>query len=213
MSGMDDNVDGDQIAKLVDRRSDLCARGGRGELPADRSGSRLKARAGQRARRGFSVEARFGASHREALTAIKDGRFEQALGFYRTLPASEWEADDCLKLGEALLERDRLALGGAAFEAARRIDPEHLPSAQALDALQGKMALATGSDRAALHEAASRGELLRKIPTRAAAGATRPRIGLRIRATRSRRMNFSIDSTVITTRGCTRSIQPVGRSR
>jgi hypothetical protein len=106
-----------------------------------------------------------GASHREAMTAIKDGRFDQALGFYRTLPASEWEPDDCLKLGQALLERDRLALGDAAFEAARRIDPEHLPSAKALDALQGKMALSTGSDRAALHEAASRGELLRKIPT------------------------------------------------
>jgi Cytochrome c554 and c-prime len=106
-----------------------------------------------------------GASRREALAAIKDGRFEQALGFYRTLSASEWEADDCLRLGEALLARDRLVLGWAAFEAARRIDPEHLPSARALDAIQGKMALATGSNRATLHEAASRSELLRTIPT------------------------------------------------
>jgi hypothetical protein len=105
------------------------------------------------------------AIRREALAAINDGRFEQALGFYRTLSASEWEADDCLRLGEALLKRDRLVLCWAAFEAARRIDPENLPSARAFDALQGKMALATGSNRATLHEAASRGELLGTIPT------------------------------------------------
>jgi hypothetical protein len=105
-----------------------------------------------------------GASRREALSAIRAGRFKQALGFYRTLAASEWQADDCVRLGTALLEKDLLVPGWAALEAARRIDPEHVPSARALDALQGRMALATGRERNALQEAASRGELLREIP-------------------------------------------------
>ena len=61
-------------------------------------------------------------------------------------------------------------LGWAALEAARRIDPKHSASALALDALQGKLALATGRERGVLHEAASRGELLRKIPNGPALG-------------------------------------------
>ena len=79
MSGTDDNVDGGQVAKLVDRRSDLRARGGRGKLPADRSRSRLEIRA-QRARLDSQSRHASAASHREALTAIKDGHFVQALG-------------------------------------------------------------------------------------------------------------------------------------
>jgi Cytochrome c554 and c-prime len=104
------------------------------------------------------------ASRLEALSAVKDGRFTQALEFYRTIAASEWQADDCVRLGTTLLEKDRLVAGWAVLEAARRIEPAHLASARALDALQGKMALATGRERTALHEAASRSELLREVP-------------------------------------------------
>ena len=80
---------------------------------------------------------------------MQDGRFDHAYEFFRSIPEAQWRADDCLKLGAALLERDRLVLGWAALEAARRIDPKHAPSIRALDALQGKLTLATGSDRVA----------------------------------------------------------------
>jgi Cytochrome c554 and c-prime len=102
-------------------------------------------------------------SRGQALEAMRDGRFGHAYDFYRSIPEAGWSADDCFKLGSALLERDRLALAWGALEAARRIDPKHVPSSRALDALRGKVNLATGSDRAALHEAASRAELLRLI--------------------------------------------------
>ena len=136
-------------------------------------------------------------SRHEALAAIKNGRFDLAFGFYRALPASAWEVGDCLQLGETLIENDRVVLGWAALEAARRIDPKHAASASALDALQAKLALATGRERGMLHEAASRGELLR-----------RSRTGLRwaylfsvwrsMHRTRTPRTNSWIDSTVTT---------------
>ena len=89
-------------------------------------------------------------------------------------PEAEWSADDCFKLGSALVERKRLVLGWAALEAAQRIDAKHAPSVRALDALQGKLSLATGSERSTLHEAASRGELLRLIGKRGSAGSICP---------------------------------------
>ncbi len=113
-------------------------------------------------------------SRTEASTAIANGRFDQAYAFYRLRQETEWSADDCFKLGSALVERKRLVLGWAALEAARRIDPKHAPSVRALDVLQGKLSLATGSERASLHEAASRGELLRLIGQRSSAGYVRP---------------------------------------
>jgi hypothetical protein len=131
---------------------------------------------GSRARQGGEHERAAGSSNElatsrhEALTAIKNGRFDRAFGFYRALPTGAWEAGDCLQLGETLIEKDRVVLGWAALEAARRIDPKHAASALALDALQGKLALATGRERGVLHEAASRGELLRKIPNGPALG-------------------------------------------
>ncbi len=100
----------------------------------------------------------------EAFDAMREGRFAEAFGFYRNLPDRDWKADDCLVLGSALLERNRVVLGWAALEAARRFDPKHGASIRALDSLQGKLALGTGAERSVQHEAASRVELLRLIP-------------------------------------------------
>ena len=103
------------------------------------------------------------ASRSEASAAIAGGRFDEAYAFYCSCPEADWSANDCFKLGSVLVERKRLILGWAALEAARRIDPKHAPSVRALSVLEGKLSLATGSERATLHEAASRGELLRLI--------------------------------------------------
>ncbi len=102
--------------------------------------------------------------------AIKDGDFERAFEFFRVLPASKWEANDCLKLAEGLIARDRLVLGWAALEAARRIEPKHPESARALETLQGKLAQTNGREHGTLEEAANRGELLRKVPNGASLG-------------------------------------------
>ena len=102
-------------------------------------------------------------SRSQALEAIRNGRFEHAYEFYRSILEAQWRVDDCLTLGSALLERDQLVLGWAAVEAAHRIDSKHEPSVRALDALRAKLTLVTGSDRSRFHEAASRVELLRLI--------------------------------------------------
>ncbi len=105
------------------------------------------------------------AAHRKtAQDALRGGRFDAALEYYRALPESRWEAEDCFLIGAALLNQGRPALGQAALEAARRIDPKHRAAIQALDELRGKLALATGRDRSAQHETASRVEVLRSIP-------------------------------------------------
>ncbi len=91
---------------------------------------------------------------------MRDGRFGDAFEFYRSIPDAQWRVDDCFELSKVLLARDRLALGWAALEAARRIDPKDQASIRALDSLRGKLTLAAGSERSHLHEAASRVELL-----------------------------------------------------
>ncbi len=127
--------------------------------------------AGDRAHNGAtrSVDA-LETRRREALSVIKNGDFEGAFGFFRTLPAGRWEANDCLKLAEALIAKDRLVLGWAALEAARRIDPKHPESARALETLQGKLAQTKGREHGTLEDAANRGELLRKVPDGPALG-------------------------------------------
>jgi len=99
-----------------------------------------------------------------AFAALRAGRFDEAFGFYRGLPASDWRADDCLALGSALLERDRVGLGRAALEAARRIDVADRASFDALGRFEHKQAAATGRKRARLQEAVRRVEPLRSIP-------------------------------------------------
>jgi predicted CXXCH cytochrome family protein len=100
----------------------------------------------------------------DAFAALRAGRFDQAFRFYRSLPASDWRADDCLALGSAMLERDRVGLGRAALEAARRIDAKNRASFDALDAFEHKQAAATGPAHARLLEAVRRVEPLRSIP-------------------------------------------------
>jgi hypothetical protein len=110
------------------------------------------------------------AGRSQAIAAMTDGRFDRVYAFYRSIPDDQWTADDCFTLGSALVERKRLVLGWAALEAARRIDGKHAPSIRALDALQGKLSLATGSERSTLHAAASRAELMRLITNGAPLG-------------------------------------------
>ena len=98
-----------------------------------------------------------------AVASIRDGRFDQAFEFYRTLDQLRWKADDCFALGSALLKQDRLVLGWAALEAAKRIDPKHSPSLQALDQLQNKLAVARGQEQVVLHDAADGVEFLRGV--------------------------------------------------
>ncbi len=99
-----------------------------------------------------------------ALAALHQGRFDQAFEFYRRLPESDWQADDCFELGSALLEHDRPGLGRAAFEAARRIDSKHQASFNAIDAFHHKQAAAGVRERNRLQEEVSRVEPLRLIP-------------------------------------------------
>ena len=82
-----------------------------------------------------------------ARASIREARFDEAFEFFQGLDEGQWEAGDCFTLGSALLERDRMVLGWAALEAARRIDPKHESTVQALDGLQNKLALATGPER------------------------------------------------------------------
>jgi hypothetical protein len=80
-----------------------------------------------------------GAGRDDARAAIRGGRFEAALAFYRDLDASAFQAEDFAALGTTLLGQDRLVLGWTALEAARRIDPKHAPTNQALESLQEKL--------------------------------------------------------------------------
>jgi predicted CXXCH cytochrome family protein len=105
-----------------------------------------------------------GLQRTEARDALRAGRFDAAFAHHQGLPDDKWEAEDCYLLATALLERGHTVLGQAALEAARRIDPRHLAATRALDEFRGKLTLASGRDRSALHEAARRVELLRFIP-------------------------------------------------
>ncbi len=93
-------------------------------------------RTGQRA--GSRPTDRLAGRRSLALEAIETGRFDRAFAFYRLIPEAQWHADDCYKLGSALLERKRLVLAWAALEAARRIDPKHALAAPALDSLEAQ---------------------------------------------------------------------------
>jgi hypothetical protein len=130
----------------------------------------LSKRDGRNSSAGARLEDGAAARQSAGRDALRGGRFDVASEYYRALPESSWEAEDCFLLGLALLERGRMALGQAALEAARRIDPKHPAAIQALDELQGKLALAPGGDRSVQHETASRVELLRSIPAGPALG-------------------------------------------
>jgi len=101
--------------------------------------------------------------HMPPRALFSSGRFDEAFSFYRGLDAGRLQADDLLALGTALLDRDRTVLGWAALEAAHRIDPGNASCSLALDKLQAKLGLTRGRERLALHEAASRFEILSAI--------------------------------------------------
>jgi hypothetical protein len=105
-----------------------------------------------------------GAPRSQALAFIRDARFGEAWDFFCDLEERQWEAGDCFELARALLDRDRVILGWAALETARRIDPEYAPASQALDRLLNKMTRAPQPGHALEQEAASRVELLRSVP-------------------------------------------------
>jgi hypothetical protein len=105
-----------------------------------------------------------------AVASIRDGRFDRAFEFYRSLDQAKWKADDCFELGSVLLKRDRPVTGWAALEAAKRIDPKHSPTLQALDQLQNRLAIASGQEQLVLLDAADRVEFLRGVPGGAALG-------------------------------------------
>ncbi len=63
----------------------------------------------------------------QAHALLSSGRFEEAFALYRARGPDRFESNDLLALGLALLDRERLVLGWAALEAARRIDPRNAP--------------------------------------------------------------------------------------
>ncbi len=62
--------------------------------------------------------------------------------------------------GERLIQSNRLVLGRALLEAARRLDPRNAGARRALDDLQTRAAAASGAERTAMNEAAGRAESL-----------------------------------------------------
>jgi predicted CXXCH cytochrome family protein len=104
------------------------------------------------------------ASRKTAREWVAAGHFDDAFAFYRNLEETQWHADDCLALGSALLKRDRLVLGWAAIEAARRCDPKPGEAVRAADEMDSKLAKAKGHERFKLREAADRLDFLRAIP-------------------------------------------------
>ncbi len=104
------------------------------------------------------------ASRKLVRESVAAGRFDDAFEFYRNLHERDWRADDCLALGSALLKRDRLVLGWAAFEAARRCNPKSGEAVHAAGEMQAKMAKANGRERFKLRTAADQVDVLRAIP-------------------------------------------------
>ncbi|MGP0067210.1 MAG: multiheme c-type cytochrome [Isosphaeraceae bacterium] len=102
-----------------------------------------------------------GTGREDARAALRDGRFDAALAFYRSLDASAFEVEDFATLGRTLLERDRLILGWTALEAARRIDPKHGPTNRALEGFQAK--LADGREPTKTRDAAGVVDFLRGV--------------------------------------------------
>jgi hypothetical protein len=99
----------------------------------------------------------------EARDALRSSRLDQAFAFYQVYGPEAFDAEDFFALGSALLERQRLVLGWAALEAARRIDPKHVPSVRALDDLQAKQTIAPDGEKTTFREAGDAVEFLRGV--------------------------------------------------
>ncbi len=105
-----------------------------------------------------------------AHAALREGRFDQVIEFFRRRTEGEWRAEDCFVLGSVLLERHRFGLGRAALEAARRIDAKHEATVLAIDAFRHKQDASTGRERAVLQESVGLVEPLQSIPGGASLG-------------------------------------------
>jgi hypothetical protein len=130
-----------------------------GRAPA-RKDPRARASTGAPSRSSGKVVAGRGLAH----AALRAGRFDQAFEFYRGLPEKDWQADDCFALCSALFAQDRIGLGRAALEAARRIDPKHQATVATLDAFRHRQAVSKGGERTRLQESVSLVEPLQSIP-------------------------------------------------
>lgn len=97
------------------------------------------------------------------VAALREGRFDEAFPWYVGPGAGEPGAEDLSALGVSLVAKDRLVLGWAALEAARRIDRDHRAAGRALGELEAGLKAAAGPDRAALREAAGEVENLRAL--------------------------------------------------
>ena len=87
------------------------------------------------------IEAGRSRSHK----ALENGRLDQAFEFYRNLDERDLEAEDFFRLGSVLLDQKKIVLGWAALAAARRIDPTHLATIRALNALTDQTGPGPGS--------------------------------------------------------------------
>jgi hypothetical protein len=97
-----------------------------------------------------------------ARAALRAGRFGEVFSSSRDWAGDALQAEDFFELGQALLARDHRALGWAALEAARRVDPKHGSSTRALDGLRDKLA-ARGPEQVWLAQAADEVDLLQAI--------------------------------------------------
>ena len=62
--------------------------------------------------------------------------FDEPFTYYRHRRIEDWQPVDGYMLGKTLIERGRIALARAAFEAARRIDANHPETIEALASLE-----------------------------------------------------------------------------
>lgn len=132
-------------------------------IASRRRSGREPAAAGANARETARPPAGGKAARSHSLDALRQGRFGEVFTAHARPDAAPLSADELTALGMTLLERDRLVLGWAALEAARRVEPRHVAARQGLDALEGKLALATGRELAARREAADQVEFLRAV--------------------------------------------------
>ncbi len=130
---------------------------------------------GVRKLEGAGADGRYGSSDRTdaransgptrdaALTSIRAGEYAKAFGYFGDVSRAEWRAEDCHALGTSLLERDYVALGWAALEAGRRIDPRHKPSVDAIEKFHKDLARARAPEQLPQQIVAEYIEYLREV--------------------------------------------------
>jgi Cytochrome c554 and c-prime len=98
------------------------------------------------------------------IDGIRSGNLAMTVKEYQQLDARQIEPEDWFLLGSNLLSTKKpLAMGWAALEAARRLDPNHPATTSRLAELQNRMGTAQGPHRSQLREAARQVEFLGEI--------------------------------------------------